>query len=154
MCRRQTHTNSRKQYHNSRDLWNKRDFGNFSRPSGKTTTIKNRFLFLYLRVEPKATFVDEDDSRGREKVWILLFTAFRYEHLFWSTVVRVWIVRLFIREKILFVEKTHDEKSWRMAKVDFSWIWQKIREKKEKKGDSRLGTKSMLITFLGKLPRH
>ena len=91
---------------------------------------------------------------GVEEVLELLFTAFGYEHLFWSIVVRVWIVRLFIREKILFVEKTHDEKSWRMAKVDFSWIWQKIREKKEKKGDSRLGMKSMLITFLGKLLRH
>ena len=37
-----------------------RNFGNFSRLLEKktTTTIKNRFLFLYLRVEPKATFVD------------------------------------------------------------------------------------------------
>ena len=33
----------------SRDFWKKND------------DEKNRFLFLYLRVEPKATFVDEDD---------------------------------------------------------------------------------------------
>ena len=47
---------------------------------------------------------------GVEEALVLLFTAFRYEYLFWSTVVRVWIVRLFILEKIRIVEKTHDKK--------------------------------------------
>ena len=47
---------------------------------------------------------------GVEEVLILLFTAFRYEYLFWSDVVRVWIVRLFIREKIWFVSKRHTTK--------------------------------------------
>jgi len=48
---------------------------------------------------------------GVDEVLILLFTAFGYENLFWSYVVRVWIVRLFIREKIRFVsKKTNDKK--------------------------------------------
>jgi len=34
---------------------------------------------------------------GVEEVLILLFTAFRYEYLFWSYVVRAWKVRIFIR---------------------------------------------------------
>ena len=32
-----------------------------------------------------------------------------YENLFWTDVVRVWIVRLFIWEKIR-IQKTHDKK--------------------------------------------
>ena len=40
----------------SRDFWK------------KTTTNKIWFLFLYLRVELKATSVDEDDLRGRGTV--------------------------------------------------------------------------------------
>ena len=47
---------------------------------------------------------------GAEEALILLFTAFRYKCLFLSTVARVCIMRLFILEKILFVEKTHDKK--------------------------------------------
>ena len=47
---------------------------------------------------------------GVEEALILLFAAIRYEYLFWSIVVRVWIVRLFIREKILIVEETNDKK--------------------------------------------
>jgi len=34
---------------------------------------------------------------GVEKVLILLFTALGYEYLFWSVVVRVWKVRIFLR---------------------------------------------------------
>ena len=141
---------------NSANYTKVRNFGNFSRlleKKRRRRTIKIGFyFFIYEWSRRRLSLIKM--INGVEEVLILLFTAFRYEYLFWSDVVRAWIVRLFIREKILFVEKTHDEKSWRMAKVDFSWIWQKIREKKEKKGDSRLGTKSMLITFLGKLLRH
>ena len=132
-----------------------RNFGNFSRLLEKKRRRRSKIGFYFLTyVWSRRRLSLIKMIHGVKEVLILLFTAFRYEYLFWSDVVRAWIVRLFIREKILFVEKTHDEKSWRMAKVDFSWIWQKIREKKEKKGDSRLGMKSMLITFLGKLLRH
>ena len=47
---------------------------------------------------------------GVEKVLMLLFTAFEYEFLFWSTVVRVWIVRLIIREKIWLGREVYFDK--------------------------------------------
>ena len=77
--------------------------------SGKTTTKKIGFYFFTYewsrRRLPLIKMIN-----GIEEVLMLLFTAFRYEYLFWSYVVRVWIVRLFILEKILFVEKTNDKK--------------------------------------------
>ena len=45
---------------------------------------------------------------GEEEVLMFLFTTFKYEYLFWSDVVRVWIVKLFILEKIR-IQKAHDE---------------------------------------------
>ena len=58
---------------------------------------------------------------GVEEVLILLFTAFRYEYLFWSVVVRVWIVRLCIREKIWFVSKRYTTKRRRGCQTKNIW---------------------------------
>ena len=81
-----------------RDYWKK-----------TTTTIKIGFYFFtYECCRRRLPLIKM--IHGVEEVVVLLFTAFRYEYLFWSEVVRAWIVRLFIREKILFVEKTNDKK--------------------------------------------
>ena len=89
---------------------NVRNFGNFSRLREKRRRqLKIGFYFFTYEWSRRRLSLIKMIN-GVEEVLILLFTAFRYEYLFWSAVVRVWIVRLFIREKNLFVEKTHDQK--------------------------------------------
>ena len=75
--------------------------GTFRNFSGKTTTIKIKigfYFFTYECCRRRLSLIKMID--GVDKALILLFTAFRYECLFWSIVVRAWIVRLFILEKI------------------------------------------------------
>ena len=88
---------------------NSRPFGNFLRLRGKRRRTKIGFYFFTYewsrRRLPLIKMI-----HGVEEVLILLFTAFGYEYLFWSTVVRVWVARLFVWWKIQIVEETHDKK--------------------------------------------
>ena len=80
-----------------------------SRDFGKNDDEKNRFYFFTYEWSRRRLSLIKM-IHGAEEVLMLLFTAFRYEYLFLSYVVRVWIVRLFIREKIWFVSKRHTTK--------------------------------------------
>ena len=88
-----------------------RNFGNFSRLLEKKRRRRLKIGFYFFTYEWSRRRLSLNKMiNGIEEVLMLLFTAFRYGYLFWSYVVRVWIVRLFILEKILFVEKTNDKK--------------------------------------------
>ena len=80
---------------------NVRNFGNFSRllEKKRRRTIKIGFYFFTYEWSRRRLSLIKMIN-GVEEVLIPLFTAFGYEYLFWSVVVRVWIVRLFILEKI------------------------------------------------------
>ena len=72
--------------------------------SGKITNFVEKnaienvyFFFTYARCRRRLPSIKM--INGAEELLILLSTAFGYEYLFWSVVVRVWIVRLFIRER-------------------------------------------------------
>ena len=74
---------------------------------GKTTTKKIGFYFFTYECCRRRLLLIKRDNAG-EEVSILLFSAFGYEYLYECTVLRVWKVRLVIREKILFSLKAHD----------------------------------------------
>ena len=84
---------------------NVRNFGNFSRLREKRRRqLKIGFYFFTYEWSRRRLSLIKMIN-GVEEVLILLFTAFGYEYLFFSVVVRAWKVRLVIREKILFVER-------------------------------------------------
>ena len=96
-----------KHHQNSRNFW------------GKTRTLlkndpKTDFNFLSYKCKRRRLSLIKM-IHGVEKVLIPLFPAFGYENLFWSVVVRVWIVRLFILEKIRFVSKRQTTKRRRRS---------------------------------------
>ena len=77
-------------------------------------TIKIGFYFFTYECCRRRLSLIKVINRVKE-VLILLFTAFGYEYLFWSVVVRAWIVRLVIRKKIRFVSKRQTTKRSRRS---------------------------------------
>jgi len=82
---------------------------------------------------------------GVEEVLILIFAAVGHEYLFWSAVVRVWIVRLFIREKILCVKKTHAKRKQKRNARGFERAKHKTTSCVPYKSEERVS--STIITF-------
>ena len=75
----------------------------------KTTTKKIGFYFFTYEWSRRRLSLIKMIN-GVEEALILLFAAFKYENLFWSTVVRAWKVRLVVLEKNFICRKTHDKK--------------------------------------------
>ena len=101
---------------------NVRNFRNFSRLLKKKRRRRLKIGFYFFTYEWSRRRLSLIKMiHGVEEALVLLFTAFRYEYLFCSVVVRVWIVRLFIRDKIWF----GSTKKRRTANQKYMACWRK-----------------------------